>query len=114
MDKYKQHEREWRIAYQKISSLTRIPIEDLVSRCLVLVKDGNSTYYGWIGILDDHNFNGNRILYNVNFGKKKKTRFDLEFSSSDAWKHIEEKLFYTPNAPLLLEERDRMGKLTLD
>jgi hypothetical protein len=114
MDGYKQQRKEWDRAYQRISSLTNIPVENLFSRCLVLVKDGSSPYYGRIGILEhqDFHYKNGRARYVVNFGERRRVKFDLEFSFFN-FGGIGKKFFYTPNAPLLLEEKDKIGWLPL-
>ncbi|MEK6860143.1 MAG: hypothetical protein AABX54_05005 [Nanoarchaeota archaeon] len=114
---YKQYVKECRRAYEKISSIARIPIEDLVDRCLVLVRDGESPYYGSIGILENEilDSENHRALYMIRFGeKKKKVKFEIGLGDIHTLEEVDKKLFCTPNVFLLLEERDKIGRLFLD
>lgn len=115
MDRYKQHIKEWKKAYQRVSSLTKIPVEDLVDRCMVLVKDGDSPYYGMIGILENEitDWKNHKKLYVVVFGERKKVKFEIGLGHYHTFEEVDKKLFYTPNAPLLLEERDKINKRLL-
>jgi len=104
--------KDWEKAYEKIAKLTQLSFDEVYDKRFVLIKDLDSEYYGQIGIRVHSFYKGSDWYVVAEFlsedGKRKKeTILVHDYPPTD----LEKKVFSSPNAIMILEERAQLNDL---
>ena len=108
MNNHLAYVRECVRGYQRISKLTGIALEDMFGRCLAVVKDEKSEYFGQVGVIEWFDTRLDNHSFGVNFGGRKNVTLSYDIKSSEGMDQLDQTFYYGLNVPLIIEQLNQV------